>query len=138
MVISSKVRYQKKHNECGFNFHYDFVPYRPYRVLKKQQKVDMFWVPFYVIFLIWAFSFESIKNSKYWYKIKILKICRKKVEQLNERKLQLKFNLKNENKKFQKSLLLKFSIRIWKNFECWKFDSGLELEFCVFFMWVGK
>ena len=40
---------------------------------KKQPKVDMFWVQFYVIFLIWAFLFESIENIvnidtkwKYW------------------------------------------------------------------------
>ena len=62
MVRSSKVSYQNNHNECGFNFHVDFVPYRPYRVLKKQPKVDMFLVQLYVIFLIWAFLFESIEN----------------------------------------------------------------------------
>ena len=30
---------------------------------KEQPKVNMFWVPFYVIFLIWAFSFESIRRK---------------------------------------------------------------------------
>ena len=39
-----------------------FVPYRPYRVLKKQPKVDMFLVQLYVIFLIWAFLFEIIEK----------------------------------------------------------------------------
>ena len=62
LVRSSKVSYQNNYDECGFDFHVDFEPYRLYRVLKKQPKVDMFLVQFYVIFLIWAFLFESIKK----------------------------------------------------------------------------
>ena len=54
IVRSFNVRHQKNHDECSFNFHFDFVPYRPYRVLKNNQK-SMFWMQFYMLFLIWAF-----------------------------------------------------------------------------------
>ena len=78
MVRSSKVSYQNNHNECGFNFHVDFVPYRPYRVLKKQPNVNMVLVQFHAIFLILGiFVREYWKYSKYWYKMKISKIHRR-------------------------------------------------------------
>ena len=59
--------------ESRINFCDGFVTYRPYQVVKKQPNVDMFWVQFYVIFLIWAFLFESMEKIvnidtkwKYW------------------------------------------------------------------------
>ena len=94
LVRSSKVSYHNNHNECGFNFHVEFMPYRSYRLLKKQPKVYMFLMQFYVIFFILAFLLDSIKkivnidtkleywksiekDSKYWHKIRIFKIYRR-------------------------------------------------------------